>query len=515
MSSINNIIVVGGGISGLVCSAYLSKFGKRVTLLEKEEKTGGYFGSYWKEGFFFDIGIRAIENSGVLLPMLRELGLERVIELKKDPVTIGLDNKVVNFSSTDDFDWYRELLISYFPREAENIDSIFEDSKKVCEKMNFLYGRDFPIFTDINVSFKKLIFDILPWQSRVKRIFADIDSKSSIFGIDLQDYLKSKTKNDSLRMILSQHFFPGTPVFFGLGYARLFFDYLYPSYGMESIPVLLENYIRDNNCTICKGEQVTTIDFNSLRVRTASKNEYSADAIVWACDLKSLYKMMPDTTPGRETVLNGKAGESVFTVNIASLLPQDYFGKKNLSHSFYTPLPDGIDPEKRYDDPEYMMKTTFEISIPCLRTERLSKNEGTGLIVSTLIDYERFYLANKRSQYGYDKLKKKYSEQIIKSLSRLMPELPSSIKFVDVSTPLTLENRTGNSSGSIYGWALPPRSAPVTSNFKKFSNAMLTPFRNIYQIGQWSLSPSGAPTAILTAKLTAHKIAERPLFRFR
>ena len=81
-------IIVGGGIAGLTAAAFMCKSGRNVLLCEKENNVGGLIGSFDYNGFIFDAGIRAMENSGVLLPMLKKLGLD--IEFIKNKVSIEL-----------------------------------------------------------------------------------------------------------------------------------------------------------------------------------------------------------------------------------------------------------------------------------------------------------------------------------------------------------------------------------------------------------------------------------------
>ncbi len=81
-------IVVGGRIAGLTSAAYLSRSGARTLLVEKREKTGGLVNTFWHQGFAFDGGIRAFENSGILLPMLKSLGIE--MDFIRDIVFIQL-----------------------------------------------------------------------------------------------------------------------------------------------------------------------------------------------------------------------------------------------------------------------------------------------------------------------------------------------------------------------------------------------------------------------------------------
>jgi len=69
-----DVTVVGGGIAGLTAAAYLAKSGHTTLLCEKERTCGGLVNTFERDGFFYDGGIRAMENSGVLFPMLKHLG---------------------------------------------------------------------------------------------------------------------------------------------------------------------------------------------------------------------------------------------------------------------------------------------------------------------------------------------------------------------------------------------------------------------------------------------------------
>lgn len=62
MMSDYNVIVAGGGISGLLSALTLSKHGKRVLVLEKDSTVGGNCNSYMVNGFQVDTGPHAITH---------------------------------------------------------------------------------------------------------------------------------------------------------------------------------------------------------------------------------------------------------------------------------------------------------------------------------------------------------------------------------------------------------------------------------------------------------------------
>ena len=55
-----DVIIVGSGISGLCCGAMLSMEGKKVLILEKHFKLGGYTHTFKRKGFEWDVGIHYI-----------------------------------------------------------------------------------------------------------------------------------------------------------------------------------------------------------------------------------------------------------------------------------------------------------------------------------------------------------------------------------------------------------------------------------------------------------------------
>ena len=75
-------------------------------------------------------------------------------------------------------------------------------------------------------------------------------------------------------------------------------------------------------------------------------------------------------------------------------------------------------------------------------------------------------------------------------------------------TPLNIENRVGSSEGSIVGWAF-TKSMPIVNKMQFSNSSVLTPIPSIYQAGQWTYSPAGVPTSILTGKLAADRILKK------
>ena len=141
-----DVIVVGGGISGLTAAAFLAKAGQNVLLCEKESRCGGLVNSFERDGFIYDAGVRALEDSGVLFPMLRSLGIE--LEFVKNHISLGVEKNIIQVNSEEDVDTYQALLTDLYPESREEIKEIVQQIRKIMHYMDVQYGIDNPIFLD-------------------------------------------------------------------------------------------------------------------------------------------------------------------------------------------------------------------------------------------------------------------------------------------------------------------------------------------------------------------------------
>ncbi len=230
-------IIVGGGISGLTAAAFLSKAGCKVLLCEKENTCGGLINSFERDGFIYDGGIRAMENSGVLFPMLKSLGIN--IEFVKNHISIGIENKVIRVNSEENVSEYQSLLSDLYPENAQDIDNIFREIRKIMHYMDVQYGIDNPMFLDFKKDQAYLLKVILPWVLK----YAFTASKISALNEPVVGFLRRFTQNQALLDIITQHFFQDTPAFFALSYLKLYIDYHYPLGGTGKLPQQLVSFI--------------------------------------------------------------------------------------------------------------------------------------------------------------------------------------------------------------------------------------------------------------------------------
>ncbi|HXW61992.1 MAG TPA: protoporphyrinogen oxidase [Candidatus Acidoferrales bacterium] len=84
MAESGQVVVVGGGISGLACAVRLEQLGVPVRLLEASERVGGLLDTVEKDGFLFESGPQSFQGTELLLSLIGALGIDAEL-CKADP----------------------------------------------------------------------------------------------------------------------------------------------------------------------------------------------------------------------------------------------------------------------------------------------------------------------------------------------------------------------------------------------------------------------------------------------
>jgi phytoene dehydrogenase-like protein len=525
-----NTIVVGGGIAGLTSAAYLSREGQKVLLIEKNRECGGLVNSFTRDGFQFDAGIRALEDAGIIFPMLKDLNIK--LEVVKSPVSLGIENEIIHIESIGDLEKYRELLTKFFPESRGEINEVVKIIQKIMKHMDVLYGIENPVFKDLKRDRSFFFKKLLPWLPK----FILTIGKINRMNMPVEEYLKTIVKNPSLRDMISQHFFKNTPTFFALSYFSLYLDYFYPKGGVGKLSEVLKTKILECGGVIKTETKIIEVLADKCIVRDQNHISYKYDNLVWAADLKTLYRIIETEgfLPGIKTkfnyvknnMLKNRGGDSVFSLFLELDEPLESFRNIAHGHFFYTPSKIGLGETHREELnnllsnfekvkkeqiltwlDKFTKLNTYEISIPGLKDPELVPPGKTGIIISFLAEYDLF---TKIKNAGWlDEFIPELENRVVQVISdSVYPMLKDKIMARFSFTPLSIENRTGSSEGAIVGWSF-QKAMPVINKIQTSARSVLTPIPSIYQAGQWAYSPAGVPMSILTGKLAANKIIKK------
>jgi oxygen-dependent protoporphyrinogen oxidase len=76
MADSKQVVVIGGGVSGLACAYRLRQLGLPVVLLEASNRAGGLMQSVDQNGFLFESGPQSFQGTPLVMLLVRELKLE-------------------------------------------------------------------------------------------------------------------------------------------------------------------------------------------------------------------------------------------------------------------------------------------------------------------------------------------------------------------------------------------------------------------------------------------------------
>ena len=528
-------IIVGGGIAGLTAAAYVSREGQKVLLIEKNKECGGLVNSFSRDGFHFDAGVRALEDAGIIFPMLNDLGID--LEVVKSPVSLGIENEIIHIENLDSLTAYRELLKRTYPESEAEIDAVLKIIRKIMRHMDVLYGIENPVFKDLKHDKRFILKKLLPWLPK----FILTVGKINRMNMPVEDYLETIIKNPSLKDIISQHFFKNTPAFFALSYFSLYLDYFYPKGGVGKLSDALKNKIGEYGGETKTETKIIEVRVDKCIVIDQEGVTYGYDNLIWAADLKKLYQIadtdgLPSKTRSKfendkKKLLSHRGGDSVFTLFVEVDEPLESFRKIAHGHFFYTPSKRGLgethwnelknllihfEKNKKEEILSWLDKftqlNTYEISIPGLKDPACAPIGKTGLIISLLAEYDLF---RKVQDAGwYDEFKTEFENRVLNVISNsIYPMLKEKIIARFSSTPISIENRIASSEGAITGWSF-EKPVPVVNKIQFSDRSVLTSIPSIFQAGQWAYSPAGVPMSVLTGRLAADRVLKKKTPKF-
>ena len=339
-------IVVGGGIAGLTSAAFLAKNNQNVLLIEKNHELGGLVNTFSRNGFCFEAGVRALEDAGIIFPMLENLGIK--LEVVKSHVTVGVEKELLNIKDLNSLNEYKNLLIRLFPESETEINHVLKIIRKIMKHMEVLNGVENPAFKDLKNDKKYLFKKLLPWLPK----FIFTVGKINKMNMPVEDYLDTIISNPSLKDVIAQHFFKNTPTFFALSYFSVYLDYFYPLGIVGKLAEALEKKIQELNGEIKTNTKIMEVQAGKQLLVDDNGQQYEYKNLIWAADLKTFYNITNiDSLPENITqnfakhknqMMESRGGDSVFSLYLEIDEPLETFGKIAHGHFFYTPSKKGL-----------------------------------------------------------------------------------------------------------------------------------------------------------------------------
>ncbi|HRZ78485.1 MAG TPA: NAD(P)/FAD-dependent oxidoreductase [bacterium] len=462
---IYDTVIIGSGLSGLICASILSKEGENVLVVEQHTVPGGCMQTFRRDGRVFDTGIHYVGGLGEgenlnsyfrYFRIMDKLKLRKLDENAFDKICFNGDTK--EYPLAMGYDNFVEQLAAYFPDEKDGIKGYVDYLKSAVAS--------FPLY---NLSVKNTEVP--------EDLFYQKNANEVICGF---------TKNGKLRNVLAGN----CPLYAGVSSKT----------PIHVHALINDNFIKSSWRLVDGGSQIATALIENLlnygaEIRTGTKIvKFSADKremkhIETESGEKIFAKKFISTVHPADMLdmlegdsLNPAYKEKIYsledTVGVFGLyltLRENSFKYRNSNYYCYRNedvwTADAAHPEGHFDS--YMFLT------PAISKSEEYADSATALAYMKYSEVAKWkdtkYL---RRGAEYEDFKKKRAEMLVESICRKFPDLKSSIEKVYTSTPLTFRDYVGARNGALYG---------VLRNSNEPQNSFLSPrtrIKNLYLSGQ-------------------------------
>lgn len=148
-------VIIGAGLGGLCCGAYLSRFGIPVTVVEQHGIPGGYATSFNRGNFTFEVSLHGTSidnNAGERI--LKDLGVLKDLQLVSLPEAFHFKTSTLDISVPQrDPGALIHLLAKHFPSGKEGIRGFIQEIIGIAEETDKLHrkkGKFFKYFFPFN-----------------------------------------------------------------------------------------------------------------------------------------------------------------------------------------------------------------------------------------------------------------------------------------------------------------------------------------------------------------------------
>jgi all-trans-retinol 13,14-reductase len=504
-------IVIGSGLGGLTCAAYLTAAGKRTLVLEQNQVAGGCSQVFRRKGnrYEFDVGMHYIGEchpGGRMRTALRGLGLDDRVEFR--PLDPGGHSTLVfpglTFRVPSDWDTYLARLLEAFPGQKRGLRLCVAILRRIGAELRTaalptLSLRSIPAFLRTAPTIAALGQLPLTWLFAVCRLSPL--ARAVIVG-ESGDYGTPPSRTSiALHGGFLDHYLTGGA--------------WYPRGGGQQRPAHLIDVNQPQGGQVPTKARVTRIlveNGAAAGVQLDGGETIHAPIVVSGADLKRTYLDLV----GREHLTPATVAR-VEKYRMALPLFSVYLGldidlADRLPNSTYWCYPH-TDVEGLYRD-LYEGRTPDEV--PIFLTSATTKDPGnphaappghSTLEVMCLAPQGAFWPGSDgyRQDPGYAALKERLTEQLIDRAATVIPGLRQHIVWREASSPLTHERFTAASLGSCYGLEMaadqigPRRPGPRTE------------IRGLWLTGASTRWGNGIVGAVSSGLGTAGAVLRRPL----
>jgi len=507
-----DVIIIGSGVSGLCSAALLGMEGKKVLVLEKHFKIGGYTHTFTRDNYEWDVGIHYIGGMHLKKSFSRKL-FDKITEnnLKWNKTDDNYDRIIFPDKSYDFIapkSKFVEQMKTYFPEESSNIDRYIDIVTSINKGM-FKYFAAKSLTGIKELLFKKYLSkDFLKFSNRTTyEALSKITSNQKLIGVltgQWGDYgLPPKDSSFAMHCAIAGHYLDGAN--YPVGGSRMI---------SESIAPVIEKY--GGQIFISSGVDSIYIENGVSRgVVLENGDIIHSDYVISSAGVRNtLNKFLrnDDKLQSYRDNLNlvqPSVGHACLYVGF-NQKAQD-LGIKNTNLWIYPSYDHDLNTQKFMKDSNEEFPVTY-ISFasskdPNWDTEHPNTATLEAIVPTSYSSVKKWENTPwKKRGDEYEKYKEDFSKRIISKIYEHNPHLENKISYHELSSPLSTRDMAHYEFGELYGEDHTP------SRFKQDWLKPKTPVKNLYMTGQ-DITTVGLPSALMSGVLTCSTLLNKNLFK--
>jgi len=505
-------IIIGSGISGLCSAALLCMEGKKVLVLEKHFKIGGYTHTFKRQNYEWDVGIHYVGGVHNPKSMTRRL-FDKLSNnnLKWNKMSDNYDriifpDKSYNFTAPKSK--FIEELSMHFPSESNAIEQYVDLVIKVNKTIFKFFSAktlsgvsEFFLYKYLSNQFfkyaDKTTFDALSELTSNKELIGVLTGQWGDHG------LPPKQSSFFMHCAIAGHYFDGGN---------------YPVGGSRMISESIAPQILNNGGDIFMStgvDKIYTKNNKCCGVVLENGDIIESDFVISSAGIQNtLEKFLRDEDSLKDYRDNLDKVESSFghgCLYVGFDNSAEVLGIKDTNLWIYPSYDHDLNTETFMNDETSEFPVLY-MSFASAKDPSWSKEHGNTATLEAIVptnfnNYLKWSKETwKKRGTEYEDYKAQFSERIINQIYKHNPHLKDKISYAELSTPLSTRDMAHYKYGELYGANHTP------SRFRQKWLKPKTPLKNLYMTGQ-DITTVGLPSALSSGVLTCSTLLKKNLFK--